>query len=43
MHIYDKDFTQTELPMTKQEIRAISGQGSPTVSPLSRLSKPQDT
>ncbi|MDD7410917.1 precorrin-6Y C5,15-methyltransferase (decarboxylating) subunit CbiT [Fusobacterium gastrosuis] len=24
MHIYDKDFTQTELPMTKQEIRAIS-------------------
>lgn len=28
---------------TAQEIRAISGQGSPTVSPLSRLSKPQDT
>src|SRR3712207_8171225 len=24
MHIYDKEFTQTELPMTKQEIRAIS-------------------
>lgn len=24
MHIYDKDFTQIELPMTKQEIRAIS-------------------
>ena len=24
MHIYDKDFTQAELPMTKQEIRAIS-------------------
>ena len=24
MHIYDKDFTQTELPMTKQEIRAVS-------------------
>ncbi len=24
MHIYDKDFTQVELPMTKQEIRAIS-------------------
>jgi len=22
MHIYDKEFTQTELPMTKQEIRA---------------------
>lgn len=24
MHIYDKEFTQTELPMTKQEVRAIS-------------------
>ena len=24
MHIYDKDFIQKELPMTKQEIRAIS-------------------
>jgi len=24
MHIYDKEFTQTELPMTKQEIRAVS-------------------
>ncbi|MCJ8343620.1 MAG: precorrin-6Y C5,15-methyltransferase (decarboxylating) subunit CbiT, partial [Cetobacterium sp.] len=23
-HIYDKDFVQGELPMTKQEIRAIS-------------------
>ena len=24
MHIYDKEFTQIELPMTKQEIRAVS-------------------
>lgn len=24
MHIYDKDFLQVELPMTKQEVRAIS-------------------
>lgn len=24
MHIYDKDFVQRELPMTKQEIRAIT-------------------
>lgn len=24
MHIYDKEFTQTKLPMTKQEIRAVS-------------------
>ena len=24
MHIYDKDFIQKELPMTKQEVRAIS-------------------
>lgn len=24
MHIYDKEFTQLELPMTKQEIRAVS-------------------
>lgn len=24
MHIYDKDFVQGELPMTKQEVRAVS-------------------
>ena len=24
MHIYDKDFIHGELPMTKQEVRAVS-------------------